>query len=103
MRLETDELAVAPAKMMEFFEQFEKERRRVAETLADLQTRLVEVTVDNGIPEEEDEVRRQIPSEMLTYHLAFAREGASEENVTKRSDVMYRKLRVFLGDTKRSA
>ncbi|MDE2805523.1 MAG: DUF262 domain-containing protein [Gemmatimonadota bacterium] len=97
LRLGDEEIPVPPDKLMEFFLAFERERRDVAEILADLQTRLVEPTeAERGISEEEDDVREQITPEMLTYHLAFAREGASKENVAKRANTMYARLRAFL-------
>ena len=102
VRLNRADLAVAPAELMSFFVSFEEERRSVASVLADLQTRFVEQTVEEGIPEDEPDVRAEIGEdvspEMLSYHLAFSREGANRENVDTRSQIMYDKLLEFLGD-----
>ena len=38
----------------------------------------------------------EIPKDMLSYHRAFAREGANKENVETRSRIMYEKLMQFL-------
>lgn len=101
LRSDSEGLDVSADQLMAFFVQFEEERRRVAAILADLQTRLVELTgEEDRIPEEEDEVREQVSPEMLTYYLAFTREGASKENVAKRLDTMYHRFRVFLGVNK---
>ena len=77
---------------MRFFQGFEDERRAVAGVLSDLQTRFVELTVEDRIPDEETEVMQEVSPEMLSYHLAFARDGASRENVATRSEIMYHKL-----------
>ena len=76
---------------MDFFKEFETERRSVGATLSDLQTRLVEFSVDSGTPIDELGLPR-ISDDMLSYYLAFAREGASKENIATRSAVMYRRL-----------
>ena len=84
-----------PERIMDFFEKFETERRSVSVILNELQTRLVELSIDNGVLPEEIE-RSIISSDMLTYYLAFAREGASEENVATRSRILYNRLIQFL-------
>lgn len=91
MRLENDEATLEPKQIMDFFKEFEKNRRTVGVKLADLQTKLVELSVDYGPPPDEIELS-QIPSDMLSYYLAFAREGATEENIATRSEIMYQKL-----------
>ena len=94
MRLCHQGREINPAKVMEFFKGFEEERRQVGQTLNDLQTRVVEFSFDDeGLQADE---LTQIPSDMLNYHMAFSREGASRDNVETRSGVMYRKLLDFL-------
>lgn len=88
IRLENEGTTIDPKLIMKFFRKFEEDRRSVVVKLGDLQTMLVELSVDDGPPPEEIELS-QIPSDMLSYYLAFAREGATEENITTRSEVMY--------------
>ena len=98
MRLK--EACVDPSSedLMEFFKHFENKRRTVSETLSDLQTKLVdELRTEDDLPQREE--LSSLPPDMLTYHLAFAREGASEENVRTRSKIMYDRLIVFLQET----
>ena len=91
MRLEKDEPTIEPKQIMDFFKEFEEDRRSVGVKLGDLQTMLVELSVDNGPPLDAIELS-QIPSDMLSYYLAFAREGATKENIATRSEIMYQKL-----------
>ena len=95
MRFREQNRASAPDKIMDFFESFEEERRQVVQTLSDLQTRVVEISGDDDPPSDELEPS-QIPADMLRYHMAFAREGASKESVETRSEIMYQKILVFL-------
>ena len=100
MRFEHDNRTVAPAQVMQFFEQFETERRSVAVIIGDLQTRLVEqLTDDDSLPDEKTELSQQVAPEMLSYYLGFVREGASKENLSTRSTIMYQRLIAFLKDT----
>lgn len=80
---------------MAFFENFEKKRRHVSQTISDLQTKVVELSIDEGPSSTEMELSK-IPSDMFRYYIAFAREGATKENVKARSEIMYRKLIDFL-------
>ena len=86
---------VKPEKIMDFFADFEDDRRKISATLAEMQTKFIESSAAGGLPE--DEVKAaQIPEDMLIYHIAFSREGASKENVEKRSKIMYERLTRFL-------
>ena len=97
MRLEDDGETVPPKTAMEFFRIFETRRRQVATVLNDLQTELVERTLDDSNEEEQIDLP-SIEPDMLTYHLRFAREGATEENVRTRSSIMYQRLRDHLAE-----
>ena len=94
MKLEENGFTVLPEQIMDFFKEFEENRRDVGVKLGDLQTKIVELYVDDGLPSDEIELS-QIPSDMLTYYLAFAREGANEENIRKRSSIMYNQFLDF--------
>ena len=95
MRLDTQNQTIEPKKIMQFFLGFEEERRYVSATISDLQTKVIELSIDEGPPPAEIELS-QIPPDMFRYYLAFAREGATKENVEARSEIMYRKLLDFL-------
>ena len=94
-RLRSENLDVSPVQVMSFFEGFEAERRRVSQTLSDLQTEVIELSVDEDYLANEVELP-QIPRDMFEYYMAFSREGASKENIEKRSAIMYQRLLGFL-------
>ena len=80
MRLDADGMDANANTIVTFFMQFEKERRFVGNKLADLQTRLVNITLEldaqsGEVPEVVSLEFPEISSSMLTYYLAFAREG----------------------------
>ena len=92
IRLRSEAKPTSPQVVMDFFNDFEDIRRNVAVSLSDLQSELVEKTLDD----DNDAVSLELPDiapDMLTYHLAFTREGATEENVRTRSDILYRRLK----------
>lgn len=91
MRLRSEARSPAPQTVMDFFQTFEEKRRDVAASLSDLQSELVEKTLDDD-NDDESLLLPSIAPEMLTYHLAFTREGATEENVNTRSNILYRLL-----------
>ncbi len=95
MRLEDNKTKLEPTQMMDFFREFEQERRSVGATISELQTKLVELSADDSPPPDEIELS-QIPSDMLSYYLAFSREGATEENIATRSEILYQKLVDYL-------
>ena len=93
MKFEEEERVVNPESIMNFFQKFEEERRSVSGKLSDLQTKLVELSVVDDLSSDEIHIELpEISSHMLSYYLAFAREGASEENVLTRSTIMYQNL-----------
>lgn len=94
-RRRREEKPLLPQAVMDFFRSFEDERRDVAASLSDLQSELVEKALDD----DGDEASLRMPEispEMLTYHLAFTREGATRENVRTRSDILYRRLNDYI-------
>ena len=101
LMLEQNDLTIDSSKVMDFYKVFEEQRRAVGGLLSDLQTKLVSlsVSVDEDTGEVPDEIRMEIPglsASMLTYYLAFTREGATQENVKTRSQIMYQHLMEFL-------
>lgn len=99
LRLNQDGHHFSSADVMRFFKKFEQDRRRVSEFLSDLQTSLVDelrTTEDLRKIGELSTLPKDLPGDMLTYHMAFAREGASEQNVKARADIMYRRIDQFL-------
>lgn len=93
MRLGEDQFSAA--RIMDFYRSFETLRRDTAATLSDLQTELVEKSLDDATKDESIEVPN-IDADLLAYHLAFTREGATEENVKTRSDIMHGRLLEYL-------
>ena len=89
MRLGEDEHP--PVEIMDFYRSFETLRRETATTLSDLQTELVEKSLDDANTDDSIELP-PIETDFLAYHLAFTREGATKENVETRSNIMCRRL-----------
>lgn len=89
IRLRAESRDISPAKIMEFFEKFEEERRQVSQTLDDLQSVVGDDSSDEINPP-------QIPKGMFDYYMAFSREGASEENTKRRAEIMYHRMLDFL-------
>jgi hypothetical protein len=96
MRLEQEGQPWTPQRVMEFFDKFETERKDAATRLAEFRDEMSEID-----PSEMDtqEAARELPAvkpDMFSYVQAFSREGATEENVRVRSEVMYRRLATLL-------
>ena len=94
LRLDRKGRHFAYADVMEFFRDFERSRRDVSVRLSDLQANLVE-----EIRTEDLRTMGELstfPEDLLTYHMVFAREGASEQNVRVRADIMYKRIDNFL-------
>lgn len=98
MRLVDEGHEVPPDETMAFFQAFEARRREVAALLNELQTELVEKTLDESSEDEKIDIP-SIESDMLAYHLGFSREGATEENIKTRSNIMHKQLVDHLGRT----
>ena len=105
IQLRNNKISVEPNEVMNFFRAFEENRRAVGEKLNGLQTQLVNLSINTDTNGEEvlEEIQLEIPeisSSMLTYYLAFTREGATEENVHTRSQIMYHDLLEYLRESK---
>lgn len=98
MRLVGKGQDVPPAETMAFFQAFETRRREVGALLDELQTELVEKTLDESSQDETINLP-SIEPDMLAYHLRFSREGATEDNVRTRSNIMHKRLVEHLGRT----
>ena len=96
MRLVRDGHEVPAGDIMAFFQAFEARRRQVAALLDELQTELVERSLDESSQDETIDLP-PIEPDMLTYHLRFSREGATEDNVRTRSNIMHQRLVDYLG------
>ena len=84
----------SPKEVMEFFKQFELERRAGAVELSDLRSTVLELAVDEI--SQEELALPAIKPDMLTYLNAFSRDGATEANVETRARVMANRLRQHL-------
>jgi hypothetical protein len=92
VRLEQEEQPWTGQDVMEFFIDFEAERKEAATRLAEFRDEMSELD-----PSEMNvqQAARELPAlkpDMFSYVQAFSREGATEENVRVRSEVMYRRL-----------
>lgn len=99
LRLDRRGRNLSYADVMTFFKNFEQVRRNVSEFLSDLQTSLVyeiRTTEDLSTIGEVWTLPKDLPKDMFNYHMAFAREGASEQNVRLRADIMYKRIDNFL-------
>ena len=95
IRLRAENRHAAPAQIMDFFEKFEVERRQVSQTLSDLQSEVVELSIDEDYLVDEVELPK-IHRDVFDYFMAFSREGASEENIDKRSAIMFKRMCAYL-------
>lgn len=96
MQLKSEGNTPHPDKVVEFFQRFEDERRRGSTELSDLRITVIDLASDKITEEEIEPLDIKIKPDMLTYINAFAREGATKENVRARSEVMVNRLRQFL-------
>jgi len=94
MRLDTEGITPSPSKVMDFFEEFEAERRSGAVALADLRSSIIDLAADEAAAEELD--IPGIAPDMLSYLSAFSREGATSASVAIRAEVMTNRLRRYL-------
>ena len=83
-----------PERIMSFFENFEVLRRDASAALSDYQSKIVELSVSDSDEAEELE-QLDVPPDVLSYHLAFAREGATVESIKVRVSVMAERMRQF--------
>lgn len=92
MRSERDGLTAPSDEVMRFFLEFEAERREGTVALSDLRSTVVGLSAAE-VEEQESLELPEIEPDMLLYLNAFAREGATKENVEVRSEVMFSRLR----------
>lgn len=85
----------SPTTIMQFFTEFEEERRAATTELSDLRATVTGLTAEEEMTLDDLELP-SIRADMLTYVNAFSREGAVEGNVTARSDVMTARLRQYV-------
>lgn len=86
---------VEPEQVAQFYEQFERARRHASVTWSDFQSKVVEASTSDTPPHDIWE-QLQIPQDILNYHLAFAREGGSVENIEIRYKTMYKRFLEFV-------
>ena len=77
---------------MNFFVGFEAERKEAATRLAELRAEVSELDPSDMDTQEAVLELPSVKPDMFSYVQAFSREGATEENVRVRSEVMYRRL-----------
>lgn len=92
MRLDQDDVAWTGRDVMDFFLDFEAERKEVATRLAELLAEVSELDPSEMDAQEAVLELPSVKSDMFSYVQAFSREGATEENVRARSEVMYRRF-----------
>ena len=97
-RLGDEGTRLTPETVMNFFSTFEAERQQATAALSDLRSTVVELAVSEVGSEERLELPEIVP-DMLTYVGAFAREGATRDNVAARSEVMTARLRRYLQES----
>ena len=105
IQLEANGISPTPNEVMDFFKGFEERRMATGEILDGFQTELVNRSLNQDLDAEQmpEEVRLEIPEispTMLKYYLAFTREGATQENVRTRSQIMHGELVRYLGVSK---
>lgn len=95
MRIEEENMIVSPQSIMEFFQEFETERREATTELADLRSTVVDLSAS----ESPSDLLLELPTiklDMLTYVNAFSRDGATRDNIKVRAEVMISRLREYL-------
>ncbi len=98
MRLDDEGIQPAPEAVMSFFVTFEAERQQATAALSDLRSTVIGLAASDIEAEERLELPDIVP-DMLTYVNAFAREGATRDNVAARAEVMTARLRKHLSDS----
>ena len=96
-RLSDEGFYPAPESVMSFFVTFEAERQHAAAALSDLRSTVMSLA-SNELDNEERLELPEVAPDMLTYTNAFAREGATRDNIATRAEVMTVRLRKHLQD-----
>lgn len=95
MRTRTEGDVIEPSTVMQFFVEFEIERKEAATQLAELRAEVSELELSDVEAQQTVVELPQVEPDMFTYVQAFSREGATEENVRLRFEVMYRRLSAY--------
>ncbi len=96
MRARKDGIRIDASQVMNFYKEFEEERKKASVAWTDFQTRMTEMTIGEDTPSDAWG-QHNIPEEILNYHRAFAREGGSAQNIDFRYKIMYKKFLDHLG------
>jgi hypothetical protein len=89
--LRIEKLNFRPVDLLEAFLAFEDERVSAQARIAEIRANLS----NPDLPEDPDELQSDVPDirpDMLAYVQAFSREGATKENVTVRSEILFKRL-----------
>lgn len=85
-----------PDRVMEFFVAFETERKEAATRIAEFRAEVSELDLAEVEAHEAVVQLPEVKPDMFSYVQAFTREGATEENVRARFEVMHKRLTAFL-------
>lgn len=99
MRLSQEGYTWTGQDVMDFFLDFEAERKEAATLLSELRAEVSELDPSEMDAQEAVLELPTVKPDMFSYVQAFSREGATEENVRVRSEVMYRRLASQLTET----
>jgi hypothetical protein len=92
MRLDQEGTTWTGQDVMDFFLAFENERKEAATRLAEFRAEVSELDPSEMDAQEAVLELPAVKPDMFSYVQAFSREGATEENVRVRSEVMCRRL-----------
>lgn len=84
-----------PSDVAGFFQEFELERKDAATRLADFREEIADLDMTTPVASG-DRSLLEIAPDMFAYVQAFSREGATEENIRIRFEVMSRRLQALL-------
>jgi hypothetical protein len=79
-----------------FFKAFELERRDASTKLAEFREEIMDLDPAQLDSESPSLIIPDVDSEMFLYVSAFSREGATEQSIRTRSEIMSRRLRTYL-------
>ena len=85
-----------PEHVVAFFKAFELERRDASTKLAEFREEIMDLDPAQLDSESPSLIIPDVDSEMFLYVSAFSREGATEQSIRTRSEIMSRRLRTYL-------